>query len=79
MLIELSSEQAAELRTLLESALGDLSFEIAATDSHAFRVSLEARRERLNEVLTRLKRPPVSASTFGAPTGLLEELEHPGD
>ena len=54
MKIELTNEQAAELRELLQGALGDLSSEIADTDNPSYRDGLRARRVLLEGVLTQL-------------------------
>ena len=43
-------EHHGELRDLLDSALGDLSHEIADTDNAGYRALLKRRRERLREV-----------------------------
>ncbi len=51
MRIELTDEQAADLRDLLQGALGDLSSEIAATDNFEYREGLRARRASLQGVL----------------------------
>ena len=58
MLIELTEAQCAELQRLLESSLGDLSSEIAATDNPAFREGLRERRDVLESVLFLLDNPP---------------------
>jgi hypothetical protein len=58
MLIEVSEEQAGELHTLLESALGDLSSEIAGTDNAEYRQGLRQRRTVLESVLFQLDNPP---------------------
>lgn len=57
MLIEVSGEQCAELRTLLKSSLGDLSSEIAGTDSPEYRHGLRQRRSVLESVLAQLDDP----------------------
>jgi len=51
MRIELTDEQAADLRELLQETLGDLSSEIAATDNAAYREGLRRRRASLESVL----------------------------
>ncbi len=51
MRIELTDEQAADLRELLQGTLGDLSSEIAATDNAAYREGLRRRRGSLESVL----------------------------
>jgi hypothetical protein len=58
MLVELSEEQGAELQKLLESALGDLSTEIAGTDNAEYREDLRQRRSVLESVLYQLDNPP---------------------
>ncbi len=50
MTLQLSDEQAAELRSLLDAALRDLSHEIAATDNADFRSGLRQNREVLESV-----------------------------
>lgn len=50
MELTLTEAQAAEVRVLLDAALGDLSTEIADTDNPGYRVGLRERRERLQEV-----------------------------
>jgi CBS domain-containing protein len=47
-------EDVAELRDLLDSALGDLSVEIAGTDNASYRESLRDRRHRLERVRSAL-------------------------
>ena len=58
MLIELNEAQCAELQQLLESSLGDLSTEIAATDNAEYRQALRVRRRVLESVLYQLDNPP---------------------
>jgi hypothetical protein len=58
MLIELSEEQSAELHSLRESALGDLSTEIADTDNAEYRQGRRQRRTVLESVLFRLDNHP---------------------
>ncbi len=53
--IDLSPEESATLREILESYLGDLRMEIAATDALEFRESLKQREEVVKAVLHRLK------------------------
>ena len=50
MQLELSDEQARDLRELLEVGVSDLSHEIAATDNASYRSELTARRDRLASV-----------------------------
>jgi hypothetical protein len=47
----LSDELIEELRDTIGSALGDLSGEIADTDNPGYRLTLKARRERLQAIL----------------------------
>ncbi len=54
--IEVSPAEAATLREILESYLGDLRMEIAATDAQEFRESLKAREEVVKAVLGRLRK-----------------------
>jgi hypothetical protein len=54
--LELTEEQAAELKSLLDGSLGDMSVEIADTDNPRFRASLMQRRQQLTEVAGRLTR-----------------------
>jgi hypothetical protein len=49
--IELTTEQAEELRRTLEAVLGELTQEIANTDNALYRRGLRERRDRLQEVL----------------------------
>jgi hypothetical protein len=58
MVIELTEAQCAELQNLLESALGDLSSEIAGTDNYEYREGLRQRRSVLESVLFLLDNPP---------------------
>ena len=51
MQIELTDAQVADLTELLRSALGDLSSEIADTDTAAYRRGLRTRRASLEAVL----------------------------
>jgi len=45
--LTLDDLQADELRALLDQALGDLSYEITATDNPSYRAALRQRREAL--------------------------------
>ena len=47
MKLELTDDQGAELRILLDTALRDLSHEIAATDNADYRAGLRDRRDTL--------------------------------
>ncbi len=54
--IEVSPAEAATLREILESYLGDLRMEIAATDAQEFREALKRREEVVKAVLVRLRK-----------------------
>ncbi len=54
--IEVSPAEAATLREILESYLGDLRMEIAATDAQEFRDKLKEREEVVKAVLVRLRK-----------------------
>jgi nitroimidazol reductase NimA-like FMN-containing flavoprotein (pyridoxamine 5'-phosphate oxidase superfamily) len=54
--LALTDEQAADLKDLLETSLGDMSSEIADTDNPRFRQSLMRRREQLSDVAIHLAR-----------------------
>jgi len=48
--LELNHDQAEELRSLLDTALGDMSHEIAATDNAQYREQLRQRRDLLTTI-----------------------------
>jgi hypothetical protein len=50
MELTMTEVEAAELRDLLDGALGDLSSEIADTDNPGYRLVLKERRTRLQAV-----------------------------
>jgi len=54
--IELTEEQADTLRGAIETLLGDLGPEIAATDNAGYRRGLREHRQSLSEVLAKLPR-----------------------
>ncbi len=54
--IDFSPEEATTLREILESHLGELRMEIAATDSMDLREALKAREELVKAVIQRLKK-----------------------
>jgi hypothetical protein len=58
MLMELTEAQCAELQSLLESSLDDLSTQIADTDNAEHREELRRRRSVLESVLFLLDNPP---------------------
>lgn len=65
MRLDVTTEEAAELLGVLESTLGDLSYEIAASDNAGYRAGLVARRDRLAAVRDQLR---SVASDEGAPS-----------
>lgn len=52
--LELTMKEAAELKDLLDSAVSDLSPEIADTDNPAYRADLRDRRESLRSIRAKL-------------------------
>lgn len=52
--LHISDAQGEELRLLLDSALADLSHEIADTDNASFREGLRTRREHLRAIRAQL-------------------------
>ncbi|MHB1763850.1 MAG: hypothetical protein ACYCS4_14150 [Acidimicrobiales bacterium] len=54
MQLELNDEQAAELRRILDSVLGDMSSEIADTDNVSYRELLNARRDNARAIRDKL-------------------------
>jgi hypothetical protein len=52
--IEVTSEEASELRSILEDYLSDLRMEIVDTEAHNFRVGLKKRKELIEKVLSQL-------------------------
>jgi hypothetical protein len=54
MQLDLDHEQAAELRTVLDITLRELSYEIASADLPTFRQKLRHRRETLRDLLRTL-------------------------
>jgi len=80
MQLSLSTEQALELRALLDETLREMSHEIAATDNAEFRVRLVERRRHLTEVSGVLH--DLLRTETGSPVGagrLLREIARPGD
>ena len=60
MQLDLSDDDAGLLREILQSAIGDLSPEIADTDNPTYRRDLKGRRERLRAVLSQLGGAPAA-------------------
>jgi hypothetical protein len=56
--IELTAQQAVELREILRSVLGDLRMEIASTDQKDFRDGLKEREAFIKDLLMRLGDDP---------------------
>ncbi len=55
MQLDLSSEEALELRGILENYLGDLRMEVSQTDNMDFRERLKAREAVVKELIARLR------------------------
>jgi hypothetical protein len=61
MRIDLSDDQSEVLRTVLDTTLRDLSYEIASADLPTYRLKLRGQRESLRPILDALGGPiPVS-------------------
>lgn len=54
MRMELTDQEATDLRELLRASLSDLSVEIAATDNPGYREGLRSRRASFEAVLLQL-------------------------
>jgi hypothetical protein len=54
MMLELSDEQAEDLRSVLDTALHDMSSEIAATDNPSYRAILHRQRDHVTEIRSML-------------------------
>jgi hypothetical protein len=52
--IQLSAEEAALLKELLQSALGEIKVEIRHTETSAFRKTLHEKEDKIRELLARL-------------------------
>ena len=55
--IEVTAEEAEELRAILENYLSDLRMEIVDTDSHDYREMLKKRRDFMARLIGQLKEP----------------------
>ena len=53
--LELSAEDASELRTILETCFSELRMEIERTESGAFRAKLQKREQLLRKLMDNLK------------------------
>jgi hypothetical protein len=53
--IEITSEEAEELRSILDDYLSDLRMEIVDTEDHHFRDKLKARKDLVARILNYLK------------------------
>lgn len=78
MNLELTKEQAVELKALLESSLADLSYEIAATDNGAYRSGIELRRGMLKAILDGVMRISATDDVHLPPPAVFQEFSHPG-
>ena len=54
--LELTAQEAAHLRDLLDVAVADLSPEIAGTDNPEYRAGLRDRREYLRSIRAKIER-----------------------
>lgn len=54
MELQLTDDQAAVLREVLDEAIRDLNFEISNTDNPEFKRGLKARQEALREIFGQL-------------------------
>lgn len=62
MELHLDVEESVELTDLLDSALGDLSHEIAGTDNASFRTLLRRRRDVLHHIRDSLGRETLAVA-----------------
>jgi len=53
--LELSAEDASELRTILETCFSELRMEIERTESGAFRAKLQKREQLVRKLMDNLK------------------------
>lgn len=53
--LELTDQQQELLTELIDSTLGDLSYEIADTDNSTFKDKLKSRRDALKGIVEQLK------------------------
>ena len=81
MKLSLNTEQALELRMLLDEALREMSHEIAATDNAGYRNGLVDRRRRLTELSDSLESLLGTDMTpdVSGPDAVIRELARPGD
>ena len=77
MNLEMTDRQASELDALLDAALRELGYEIAATDNPRHRAEIVARRDRLAEVAAALD-PLVRPRALEEAEAVERELSHPG-
>ena len=54
MHLDLNDDEAEALRSALDQSLSELTSEIADTDNHAYRAGLQANRDLLRSVRSRL-------------------------
>ena len=64
--IELTDEQVDALRSLLDTTLRELSYEIASADLPAYRLMLRGRRETLRSILDAVGGPIPVAQRFSS-------------
>lgn len=77
MNLEITDSQAEELDALLDGALRELGYEIAAAGNAGLRAEIAARRDRLAEVAAAL-RPLVRPRGLVEAEAVERELSHPG-
>lgn len=64
MTLELTGQQCADLKDVLDSALEQLLAEIAAADHRAYREALSERYDRLEELRRRLEHVEAGADAY---------------
>ncbi|HSP78507.1 MAG TPA: hypothetical protein VLQ93_08270 [Myxococcaceae bacterium] len=64
MLLELTAEEARELKQLLDTALGELHDEIGHTDNRNYREMLRGRYQRLEQINRRLETAVESEQVY---------------
>src|SRR5260221_5795526 len=65
--IELTSQEAEELRSILDDYLSDLRMQIVDTEGHDFRVMLKKRKDLVKRLLEQLKGQKAWKSRREAP------------
>jgi hypothetical protein len=65
MLLEMTAEEARELKQALDSVLSELHDEVFHTDNRNYREMLKARQQRLQEIRRRLGPSVESEQVYG--------------